>query len=297
MRLKAAALILALCGAADSWADVRTEIRCQSALGDLIYVDEHVASGECIGAIRDDERNATWSTTAYADKGVQKLVASANSYGVDVYTFSRAFVADDLTLMPVDPSLIGRGAAIYFQAPSLTVSTFGEAHMPLPPEVYADGNGFTEVHASFTYSMYSNAMGYAQGQRVSTVQRVGADVFEVSREEGPPLQDFVWGVTIGDPFDLHIYVDAISAVQDPLTHGPVGVATVNAGNSAYWGGVSRVVLDDGTTFDYSLTSSSGFDWGKSYIPNISAPVPEPAPILMGLIGMAALVARRLQLRT
>jgi hypothetical protein len=59
-------------------------------------------------------------------------------------------------------------------------------------------------------------------------------------------------------------------------------------HSAYWGGISAVTFDD-QRVDYTVTSSGGMDWSRSYV---AAAVPEPSSALLLAGGLAAILARR-----
>ena len=101
-------------------------------------------------------------------------------------------------------------------------------------------------------------------------------------------------VTLGTPFtmvaDLTAFVQAMgsSGLDDAAAHSSFG-------STGRWGGISSLVLADGTTVsDFSVTSASGFDWSRAYGADVTAPVPEPETYALMLAGLALLgsIARR-----
>lgn len=66
-----------------------------------------------------------------------------------------------------------------------------------------------------------------------------------------------------------------------------GQASADLGNSVYWGGISSVTMADGSALSYTITSDSGTDYARSYVP--ASPVPEPSRVLMMALGLAGCV--------
>ena len=92
---------------------------------------------------------------------------------------------------------------------------------------------------------------------------------------GSPFQ-FDYEFTFGAPFTLDVILD----VQASLSGA--GNAVADASHSAYWSGISSVTVDGNRITDFVVTSQSGTDWAKSYIPA----VPEPASIALLLAGVS-----------
>jgi len=99
---------------------------------------------------------------------------------------------------------------------------------------------------------------------------------------------FVFGVAFLMTGSLDAFTQALSGIA-----GSEASASSSFGSSGLWGGISEVHLADGTILsDYSLSSSSGFDWTNA-VPSVSDPaVPVPATLwlfgagMLSLIGMA-----------
>jgi PEP-CTERM motif len=100
---------------------------------------------------------------------------------------------------------------------------------------------------------------------------------------------FAFGTVL--PFSLSLGVGTYAAgAIGPQDRQFLAYASMNARNSAYWGGMS-VSLADGTVInDYELSAASGIDWRKSFVPT---PVPEPGTFALLLGGLVTLfLARR-----
>jgi MYXO-CTERM domain-containing protein len=75
--------------------------------------------------------------------------------------------------------------------------------------------------------------------------------------------------------------------QDYAVSGSAGSLFTQA---LYWGGISSITRADGSLVDYTMTSDSGTDWTRSFVP-MSA-VPEPTAAWMAVAGIGVLWARR-----
>lgn len=96
--------------------------------------------------------------------------------------------------------------------------------------------------------------------------------------------------TFGVDFQLAGTLDAFTQSLSGVA-GSMASAHSNFGSSGLWKGISAVHLADGTVLtDYSLASTSGFDWTKAFPSGPVSTVPVPAtPWLFGA-GLLCLIA-------
>lgn len=87
--------------------------------------------------------------------------------------------------------------------------------------------------------------------------------------------------------DLRHVVRAWANGGNPYATGTT-IANVDMGNSIYWAGILGVTTADGTALDFTVRSTSGVDYLKSYVPV----VPEPSTYAMLGLGLLILAGRR-----
>ena len=107
---------------------------------------------------------------------------------------------------------------------------------------------------------------------------------------GQPYGDHVMiaRVVLNSATHLGLEVTGQHRLESWWGSGASGSASYDLGNSIYWGGISQVTTLDGTPLDVTISSSSGTDYFKSYIPA----VPEPASVSLVMAGMAVLLITR-----
>lgn len=98
--------------------------------------------------------------------------------------------------------------------------------------------------------------------------------------------DFVWGEPIGTGFELQTSVGSYV----PDTGGGAASYNFDASNSGYWAGIVSATADGQTITDYLLTSASGTDYSKSFVP--ANEVPEPSTFAMMFLGASLLGMQR-----
>ena len=69
---------------------------------------------------------------------------------------------------------------------------------------------------------------------------------------------------------------------------------IDATHSFDWAGINQVTDSAGNLVDFSLSSASGTDYRQSFVPSVTAPVPEPEAyaMLMAGLGFLGVIARR-----
>ena len=82
----------------------------------------------------------------------------------------------------------------------------------------------------------------------------------------------------GSPFTITSTLKTFASIG----YGDTSNASMDASNSAYWDGFNGVSLNGGQV-NFNITSNSGTDWSKSFVPKVSA-VPEPATWAMMIVG-------------
>lgn len=98
--------------------------------------------------------------------------------------------------------------------------------------------------------------------------------------------DFVWGSSIGTSFELQTSVGS----HVPDTGGGTASYDFDASNSGYWAGIVSATADGQTITDYLLTSASGTDYSKSFVPTNE--VPEPGTFAMIILGLGLISMQR-----
>jgi len=237
---------------------------------------------------------ATGSATgsAYATFGVNKAGATTSS-----------------TVVPGGPIIQpGAGGDSYWADEltinSSTVSGFIIASLDLNYSLNAalDGGYVTALGLGYTFTTANANAGfgpyyYRTETATSGVSQMSAGVSEIVQDLPSSTRRLV---TLNIPFFSGVatyLASTLTCGAGATANGEAGSsasATCDAGHSAYWGGIIGVTDEQGNAIsDYSLISTSGTDYSKSFAPTVSA-VPEPtswAMMIMG-VGLAGGILRR-----
>ncbi len=114
---------------------------------------------------------------------------------------------------------------------------------------------------------------------------------------GAPLNSFqqeaTFTFTYGQPFALGVMLQTYIQLDNPLREPGTLDATLDLGNSAYWGGMTIRDADGHVVDGATLASDSGLDWR---LPVGVAAVPEPASAALMLLGLFAIGGGRMSRR-
>jgi hypothetical protein len=181
------------------------------------------------------------------DYGIIKLFATSNGGG---QTTASGDNVDDLTF--TDP-LVAKGTML---GVNFDVSVNGTV-------VGGPGSSFLGT-ACWQLNVSAGSTGVVK-------QACASDGVYIHSADGSP----------GDPFGSYLIhadvqsgvaseFDLILTISASTLHG--GTATADLAHSFYWGGIQSVTLS-GAPVSYTLTSASGTDWTRSFIPATAAPEP------------------------
>lgn len=121
----------------------------------------------------------------------------------------------------------------------------------------------------------------------------GADLYRTGYDDVRDPGTFFGVYTITAPIQLGWQFGIRMEMEGYAAAGSKGLganasATFDLGHSAYWGGITSIMVN-GEAIPFTLTSQSGHDWTQSSIPT-TVPIPAAAWLLgsglLGLIGVA-----------
>lgn len=100
--------------------------------------------------------------------------------------------------------------------------------------------------------------------------------------------EFIWGTPIGTYMSM---TAKGNAPQNPYMQDTHAGFQVDSSHSAYWGGIHSVTVDGLEFTDYTITSDSGTDYRKSFVPQSTVTVPEPSSLFLFGLGLLGLLVR------
>lgn len=247
------------------------------------------------GVLRVGNDGLPYSTTATAyasiEPGVLKVSGSgAYSGAVASYSASQVSFSDTLFIHgPQDAEVALLHYKIRVEGTQSAESTAYTSSW------YGD---FPGAYTEWSLSHSMSGAGFKSLDLYSRVQKDGNGergiTATVNDEPGNPYGDHVLiaRVALNSANYLSFSVYGYQHLDGVWGSGSSGAAHYDLGNSIYWGGISQVTTLDGTPLDVTISSSSGTDYFKSYIPA----VPEPASVSLVMAGMAALLITRRRVR-
>lgn len=237
----------------------------------------------CAGCVVKSENTDTYRlggshVTAYAmaDYGVLKGGITASGAGKDTIARVTSFTAFG-DAMTIDlPGLTGRQGWL-------------QAEIVLPWSGAASMSRWVTGSLAFGYRVGTEDWG---GQFV-----IDNGSFVPSLWHGPdfaaPGSPMVFKVpfVFGQPIDILASMTVTTDASTTPLGGDFDVV-IDATHSLYWKGISQVTDGQGRVLSgYSVTSDSGTDWSRSFVP---PPVPEPGSLALMAAGLGLLGWRRLQ---
>lgn len=279
-----ALLLSAPCVMASTTAQVVTEARIATdaitTRGDHTECPGCLASASSTGTVVDPVNGNSQSdsvATALAEHGVLKtFVSSASSGGLGyANATATATFADSLTIDA--PGLSGQSGTVtmalqFDYAASLSGSSGSKLYLK-----------FDVFEGIETYRWQRGLLTQADGQSQS-------QSFDAGGVSVPFSKTILANVnfTFGQGFVFQ--KSLLTRTAGSLDHQ----AVVDASHSAYWGGLQSVLDTNGNPVAYRLSSSSGTDWSRSFVPS---PVPEPGTSALVMAGLAAIGALTWRMRS
>lgn len=234
--------------------------------------------GYCSGSSSDSHGSSEARGLAIADYGVLKGSATAAAvtfsvggvYAGHASASASASFSDSLTI--TSPGLNGKrgttsvqaflrqtGVLVTWPTPLATAGAYARLFVTTPSTTTATyrivNYALSASNSSTTYAAYNDG------------QAVGF---------GAPIVDS-FDFTFGQPFSFTFLLQVGASAQRD------GIATLSAGDSAYWAGLGEVYYLGDEVSNFSLTSASGTDYSKSFVP-----VPEVSSRLLLLVGVLLL---------
>ncbi|MEM9175268.1 MAG: hypothetical protein AAGC67_08530 [Myxococcota bacterium] len=229
----------------------------------------------------DPRPNALGTQWASADFGQHAVESHADSMGDSIGGSARATFRDDVTIVPDDPTLIGRSGRVFFEV----------TPMVMLDHAATGTTGFESLSGSAGW-MVAAANARSPNLFLGTLSIANAispALPPVETYSGDPLgatllfeQFFVFGSPT--EFAVSMTASANSSIQNPPA-GPAGLLS-RAEADLLWDGIVEVRDDLGSVVTgFSVISTSGVDWRE--------PVPEPAlPLSLALLGLAVALRSR-----
>jgi hypothetical protein len=219
--------------------------------------------------------------------GVLRARASAVSDGGEASAFSFAEVNSGFSVQSADESRFGEEVYVTFGAHRVDARTQREAVVPRPDGDIAFEYSFAATTLRYEFDMFTTLSGstlrWAWSDDALERNGAGTENDLSSHDVTGALTPMVVPMFLGEIASFRLTLSARSDVQG------TGHALVDAFQSAYWGGITGVVDAAGRPVDYVVRSPDGADWGRSHIPDLATPVPEPGSGLLLGMGVAMLV--------
>lgn len=123
----------------------------------------------------------------------------------------------------------------------------------------------------------------------TTIDGVGSTTTQLTPEfVFSSVQTLYVPIHFDDPLQLIMSASAYTSAGGPLPVGNINVlaqGSTDGAHSTYWGGILGVFDSNGNMVDYTATSASGTDYRRSFAPQATQEVPEPASLALAFIGL------------
>jgi hypothetical protein len=270
-----------------SHAAVIAEVSCSARAGlsstsfDNDYPDSGTASASCSESKSQNEQHGYSTAVSSAAYGILK---AASSGGSDEFAggsgFSRAAFSDQLL---IDSSVYrGQTGTVRLGMNFRWNSTvlLGSSGTVVTSSTLSLSSGFRQSTRGYGYSVMTDTNGTTTYSENFIATNNWVEI---------PYDDQLFldaAFIVGQPFSIYALLETVAG-----SAGNEGsfYAAMDAAHSAYWTGISSVTVGDNLIGNYSVSSASGLDYTRSYLP--STAIPEPGTSSLITIGLIGLISR------